>query len=316
VSQKILSPCVVILTALSVEFQAVSAHVTPAKEKTEVHHHTVYWSGTFSCPGCLWKVRSMEVGPSNAIAAIKTTQAIQDFQPDVVLFIGVAGGLKDVRIGDVVAAQKTYCYEAGKESSTFLPRPEIAEATPRMDSWARTVNNERAWTNRIQYTSMSPAQSLPRAYIGAIAAGEKVVNSSRSTTARLLQRQYSDALALEMEGYGFLRAAYHHPGVDALVIRGISDLLDGKSQADAAHSQGLASQHASAFAFELLARLSTDQEFLTQHNARQVQQIPQPAPSAKKSRSPQRSMQTYNIQNSGQMAIGPHSQIINHEKRS
>jgi hypothetical protein len=68
-SQKVPSPCVVILTALSVEFQAVSAHVTPAKEKTEVHHHTVYWSGTFSCPGCLWKVRSVEVGPSNAIAA-------------------------------------------------------------------------------------------------------------------------------------------------------------------------------------------------------------------------------------------------------
>src|SRR5882724_7155462 len=128
-NQKLLSPCVVILTALSVEFQAVSAHIIPHKKKPL--HRTIYWLGTFPCPGCLWKVSSVEIGPSNSIAAIKTTQAIQGFQPDVVLFVGVAGGLKDVRIGDVVAARKIYCYESGKDSITFMSRPEIEQATPR-----------------------------------------------------------------------------------------------------------------------------------------------------------------------------------------
>jgi nucleoside phosphorylase len=312
-SQKLLSPCVVILTALSVEFQAVSAHIIPHKKDSR--HRTVYWLGTFPSPGCLWKVSSVEIGPSNSIAAIKTTQAIQDFQPDVVLFVGVAGGLKDVHIGDVIAARKIYCYESGKDSTTFLPRPEIALATPRMESWARSVRNEQLWLGRIKNNSKLHSPSSPCAYVDAIAAGEKVVNSLDSSTAQLLRKQYSDALALEMEGYGFLRAAYNHPEVDALVIRGISDLLGGKSEADAANSQELASNHASAFAFELLAQLSMDQEFLAMHRARKAQEKYQSASRSEKSRSQQHSTHTYNIKNSGQMAIGPRSQIINHEKR-
>ena len=61
----------------------------------------------------------------------------------------------------------------------------------------------------------------------------------------------SDAVAVEMEGIGFLEAAYLHPGLDALVIRGISDLLI-KTQADEEYWQPIASRHAAAFAVELL----------------------------------------------------------------
>jgi len=314
VGQKRLSPCVVILTALSVEFQAVSAHVI--SHRKDVRHRTVYWLGTFPCPGCLWKVSSVEIGPSNSTAAIKTTQAIQDFQLDAVLFVGVAGGLKDVRIGDVVAARKIYCYESGKDSTTFLPRPEVMQATPRMESWSRSVRNEQLWLDRIKKNASLHLLPPPRAYVEAIAAGEKVVNSIHSSTAELLRKQYSDTLALEMEGYGFLRAAYNHPEVDALVIRGISDLLEGKSEADAANSQELASCHASAFAFELLTQLGMDQEFLDMHQARKSQEKLRPASRSEKSRSPQHSNTTYNVKNSGQMAIGPHSQVINHNTRT
>src|SRR5262249_32617880 len=51
------------------------------------------------------------------------------------------------------------------------------------------------------------------------------------------------------------RAARAHRQVEAQVIRGISDLIDHKSKADTTGSQQTAMWHASAFAFELLAKL-------------------------------------------------------------
>jgi nucleoside phosphorylase len=57
-------------------------------------------------------------------------------------------------------------------------------------------------------------------------------------------------MVVEMEGEGFMRAAYTNK-VDGMVVRGVSDLLDGKAEADSSGSQEVASDHAAAFAFEL-----------------------------------------------------------------
>ncbi|MBO0792464.1 MAG: hypothetical protein J2P36_16165, partial [Ktedonobacteraceae bacterium] len=199
------------------------------------------------------------------------------------------------------------------DSTSFLPRPEVGLATPRMESWARSVKHESLWFERAKKKNTSLVSlTPPRAFVEPIAAGEKVVNSMRSPTVELLQKQYSDTLALEMEGYGFLRAAYSYPGIDALVIRGISDLLEGKSEADATHSQEIASCHASAFAFELLAQLGTDQEFLDMHRARYLQGNLPSTSRSEKSRLSRQPTHTYHITNSGQMAVGDHAQIINH----
>jgi nucleoside phosphorylase len=89
-----------------------------------------------------------------------------------------------------------------------------------------------------------------------IAAGEQVVRETRSATYRFLRQEYSRAIAVEMEGAGFLRATYSNQHVVGLVVRGISDLIDDKDEADAAGWQAVAAQNAAAFALELLRGLN------------------------------------------------------------
>lgn len=244
----------VVLTAISSEFQAVQAHLT---ETYEVRHPqgTIYEQGHFICPDqSSWSVGIVQIGSGNTTAAFETERAVNFFKPSVLLFVGVAGGLKDVRVGDVVAATKVYGYESGKSEREFEPRPDVGESSYPMVQRALAEARRKNWLERLNY---DPTSASPCAYVGAIAAGEKVIASKRSEIYRFLRSAYGDALAVEMEGRGFLRAAHAHEGVNALIVRGISDLLDGKSGADSAGYQEVAAHAASAFAFEVLANLES-----------------------------------------------------------
>jgi nucleoside phosphorylase len=85
-------------------------------------------------------------------------------------------------------------------------------------------------------------------------AGDVLIGSSKSDTALRIKNYYSDAIAAEMEGHGFLSALHMNPSAHGMVIRGISDLFDRKIEADAAGWQSFASDSAAAFAFEMLSQ--------------------------------------------------------------
>lgn len=236
-----------ILTALPVEHEAVLSHLDKTREERHPRG-TIYRRGTFIS----WDILIVEIGPGNATAAQETERAITHMGPEVAFFVGVAGGLKDVELGDVVAATKVYRYESGVDGQSFQARPDIGICSYPLIQEARVIARQAEWQKRARLSK--PFDRTPRAFLGPIAAGEKVVKASSGIVATLVRSTYGDALAVEMEGSGFLRAAYAN-SVDAMIVRGISDLLDNKAQADASGSQHVASEHAAAFAFELLSNL-------------------------------------------------------------
>lgn len=240
----------VIITAIPIEYCAVREHLT---DIVEVKHPkgTIYELGNFVCSDSTsWAVAIVEIGPGNSGTAMETERAIDFFHPSVAIFVGVAGGIKDVNLGDVVVATKVYGYESGKVKGRFLQRPDVGESSYSLIQRARAEAKKEEWLNRIK----NKIALEPKVCIGPIAAGEKVVSSTRSNLYRFLCNQYNDAIAVEMEGRGFLKAIHANQEVNALIIRGISDLLEKKAEADRDGYQKLASQAASAFAFEVLNR--------------------------------------------------------------
>lgn len=244
-------PCAIILTAIPTEYQAVRSHLAQLHEETHPQG-AVYERGIFTSERQEWDVGIVETGVGNEKAVLEAQMAIAHFDPELMFFIGVAGGLKDVALGDVVVATKVYGYEYGKANRTFLPRPDVGNSSFKLEHRARAEARKQDWLQRL---GRLVPNSAPRVLVAPIAAGEKVVGSKRSATWKFLTTYYSDALAVEMEGHGFLRVAHAYPQVQALIIRGISDRIDDKTEADADNTQELAARHASAFAFEVLAKL-------------------------------------------------------------
>lgn len=230
---------IVMLTALEVEYAAVRAHLSGI----EVHQHpsgTVFETGHHA--GTEFAIGLTGMG--NVGAAALTERAIGEFQPDAVMFVGVAGSLRDwLKLGDVVVATRVYAYHGGREQEEgFLARPRAWELAHHVEQQARVL-----------------ARSLPhlKVHFEPIAAGEVVLNSTKSPVAHHLHQHYNDAVAVEMESAGFANAGHLNFSTPAVTVRGISDRVDDKDLTDTQGWQPKAAQNAAAFAFELAKTLTT-----------------------------------------------------------
>ncbi|CAM5575422.1 5'-methylthioadenosine/S-adenosylhomocysteine nucleosidase OS=Streptomyces tendae OX=1932 GN=GUR47_13725 PE=4 SV=1 [Streptomyces tendae] len=226
-----IQPTVLVLTALPLEYAAVRTRV---EEREERVHRDGTRVEVGRLPGTSWHVALAELGMGAERTAALTTQLIHWLRPEAVLFVGVAGSLKDdVGIGDVVVGTQVYEIHGGKQAPEgFLVRPKALPGSHALEQAAR-----------------SAVRDMPgvRAHFMPIATGDVVLADAESEISRLLRRNYDDAGAIEMEGSGALRAAHLNGQVNALVIRGISDRADaGKHEADTSGSQQRAAEHAAA----------------------------------------------------------------------
>jgi len=247
----------VILTAQANEWQAVCRYLTDQREEGHPQG-TLYQRGTFAVHSDGWDVAVAEIGTGNNIAALETERAVSHFQPEVAFYVGSAGGLKDVQVGDVVISTKVYGYESGKVTDeVFQLRPQVGNASYGLEQRARAEARSAAWLKRLDNDAR---QANPRAHLGPLAAGEIVIASNATQVLDFLRNHYNDALAVEMEGRGFLDAIRANQSVSAIIIRGISNLLYGTGGEATAESRRIAAESAAAFAFEMLSKLREPKE--------------------------------------------------------
>ncbi|OON69972.1 effector-associated domain EAD1-containing protein [Hymenobacter sp. CRA2] len=243
---------VLIMTALGLEFNAVQQILSAPQA---IRHPTTgprYTQGIFAHDGRQFSVALAESGAGNVDAAQATERALSHFKPRYAFFVGVGGGIKDVSLGDVVASSEVLQYEGAKDGETYKPRIKAHSGAHELTELAKFIANRNLWQHRLGPHGQYKAEVKP------IAAGEKVVASNRSATYQLISQSVSQAIAVEMEGYGFLAPVHSHHS-KGIVIRGISDLLENKTASDQAGWQPIAAANATAFAAEMLAHLLNDQ---------------------------------------------------------
>jgi nucleoside phosphorylase len=250
--------CIVILTALTVEYEAIRSYLIDLQDD-KTPEGVIYERGKFAANGKIWEIGIAEVGVGNIKATRETQRAISHFNPDILFFVGIAGGIKDVKIGDVVVAEDVIYYESGKvtEPDVFQSRPKIGKSAFALVERAKNVARKGDWLQRL---ANSP-DLVPNVKVAPIVAGEKVLASRESDLFRLIRERYNDVIAVEMEAYGFLSATFAYPEIKSIIIRGISDLVAGKNDDSVEpeeERQAKASHHACAFALELLTKFDPE----------------------------------------------------------
>ncbi|GAA4074943.1 5'-methylthioadenosine/S-adenosylhomocysteine nucleosidase [Streptomyces shaanxiensis] len=231
-------PLVVIVTGLPLEYESMRSHLTNLRKhwiapavRTELG----------DLPGSPWQVALAEVGPPASSAAVIVASVVHRLSPDALLFVGVAGALKDgVEVGDLVVATRIYAFQGGKETPEgFYARPQ---------SW-----HSSHW---IHQAARHALLGQPRVHFSPIAAGDVILNHERSSLLDQLRRSYNDAVAIEMEGAGIAHAAHLAGHMETLTIRGISDVADAtKKPEDQRGAQRTAASRAATAAADVLRAL-------------------------------------------------------------
>lgn len=240
-------PTAVLATPIDIERRAV-LDLLPGHEFTD--HEiggVVYRETEYEGPQGVWRLVLAMAGRGNERAAAAVEHAVATWRPQILVLCGIAGGLRDARIGDVVAATHVYGYEAGQDTDTgLLPRPASVSTSFPLHQRAQLIADDTAWAAGLD--------AAPRVFHRPIASGSKVITGNAAASAEHIKRHSSDAQAVDTESFGAMTAADQRRTVDAIVVRGVSDLLGDKTKEADRHRQPLAARNAAAFALALIAR--------------------------------------------------------------
>ena len=169
-------------------------------------------------------------------SAATTTQLINDFNVDEIIFTGVAGAIhKNLNIGDVVIGKNLYQHDLN--ASPFYKKFEIPilkkefletkNATKLLDATTKFINNYSAYINNEDATVFNI--TVPKIVFGDIASGDKFIKSLKKI--KKLNKALPTAICVEMEGAAVAQICYEY-NIPFSIIRIISDKANDNATID------------------------------------------------------------------------------------
>ncbi|MBI2738493.1 MAG: hypothetical protein HYX38_18345 [Rhodospirillales bacterium] len=194
-----------------------------------------------------WNIALVQASDrSNVPVANEVRSFMEDLRPEVLILVGIAGGLCDegkgrdgIQPGDVLIADQVSYVEFLKIDSkkgvrlrTYaIDHPSV----PLRKSVGMPISKQFKIAEAAEETL--PTSGSFKIHIGSIVSGEKVLGDVKSHVQQQLLEPFDKALAVDMESIGMARAIcdgrdsfWYHPRY--AIIRGISDLVSDANNDD------------------------------------------------------------------------------------
>ncbi len=190
-------------------------------------------------------------GWGKVAAASTATSLINLFRVDHLLFIGLAGSMKDhLKIGDIIVADKLIQHDVFlsrlADVHVELPSRKKFEFDVCPAAWRRAFAAASQFARNMDegyYPAISDVYH-PHIHVGAIATGDQFVATSEGKN--LIGQRFPEVLCVEMEGAAMAQVAADYD-IPCSVIRIISDQAD-----EDAH------ENFTAFLFSNISRISVE----------------------------------------------------------
>ena len=169
-------------------------------------------------------------------SAATTTQLINDFNVDEIIFTGVAGAINNgLNIGDVVIGKNLYQHDLN--ASPFYKKFEIPilkkefletkNATKLIDATTNFINTYNTYINKEEAIAFDI--TAPKIFFGDIASGDKFIKSLKKI--KKLNKALPTAVCVEMEGAAVAQICYEYD-IPFSIIRIISDKANDNATID------------------------------------------------------------------------------------
>jgi adenosylhomocysteine nucleosidase len=199
-------------------------------------------------------------GMGKVNAAMTTTYLIHQYNPEKIIFSGIAGGLNsEIEPGDIVIGEKTVQHDLVIWTNDSLSRfitynPTNGEEVPlyhHADNEMLEVANKVSQKVELAMIKTTEGDREPKIIVGTIACGDAFIASSKKKE-ELINKFGADAV--EMEGAAIAQVCRQF-GIPVIVIRSISDSADEEAHTTIEGFYKTAAKNSATFVMEMLKEL-------------------------------------------------------------